>query len=73
MEKKKKKKSKLQPLFQSFCQYPMWQRSSWMGKPLRLILHLCSLFAEVSAKRMDDKKRKGRKMKKKKRRIKRKN
>ena len=43
-----------------------------MGKPSRLIPLLCSLFAEVSAKRMVDKKRKGRKMKKKKIRIKRK-
>ena len=42
-----------------------WQRYSWLGKPSRLIPLLYSLFAEVSAKRMVDKKRKGRKMKKK--------
>ena len=59
---KTKKILKLQPLFRSFCQYPIWQRYSWLGKPSLLILYLSSLFAEVSAKRMVDKKIKGRKM-----------
>ena len=50
----------------------MRQRYSWLGKPSHLILHLCSLFAEVSAKRMVDKERKGRKTKKKKKKKKKK-